>query len=59
MIVRYNIPFAELWAGSEQKLMGNSLVRVASIEHLVRSKRLTSRPLDLSDIEGLLAFKEI
>jgi hypothetical protein len=52
LIVRYNIPFNELWGGSEQKVVSNSLVRVASIEHLLQSKRLTARGQDLLS-EGL------
>ena len=56
VFVRYHIPFNELWASSEQKLVGNSVVRVASIEHLLRAKRITGRPHDLLDIEGLLAL---
>jgi hypothetical protein len=56
VFVRYHIPFNELWASSEQKLVGNSVVRVMSFEHLLRAKRITGRPHDLLDIEGLLAL---
>lgn len=57
VFVRYHIPFNELWDGSEQKLLGNTVVRVASLEHLLRAKRITGRPHDLLDIEGLLALE--
>ncbi len=57
VFIRYHIPFNELWARSEQKLVGNSVVRVASLEHLLRAKRTTGRPHDLLDIEGLLALE--
>ncbi len=59
VFVRYHIPFNELWASSEQKLVGNSVVRIASIEHLLRAKRITGRPHDLLDIEGLLALQGV
>ena len=57
VFIRYHIPFNELWARSEQKLVGNSVVRVASLEHLLRAKRTTGRLHDLLDIEGLLALE--
>ena len=58
VFVRYHIPFDELWAGSTQKLLGNTVVRVASLEHLLRAKRITGRPHDLLDIEGLLIVED-
>ena len=57
LFVRYHIPFNELWAGSKQMRVGNSVARIASLEHLLRTKRITGRPHDLLDIEGLLALE--
>lgn len=57
VFVRYHIPFNELWASSEQKLVRKSVVRIMSMEHLLRAKRITGRPHDLRDIEGLLALQ--
>jgi hypothetical protein len=57
VFVRYHIPFAELWADSELVRVGDCLARVASLEHLLRAKRINGRPHDLSDIEALLALK--
>ena len=54
LFVRYNIQFEELWHASEQVCVGDSIVRVASLDHLMRAKRTTGRPYDLQDIEGLL-----
>jgi hypothetical protein len=34
--------------------VGHSVARVASLDHLIRAKRITARPHDLLDIEGLL-----
>ena len=56
VFVRYHIPFLELWNSSVQKRVGSSVVRIASIEHLLRAKQIMGRPHDLWDIEGLLAL---
>lgn len=58
VFVRYHIPFDELWASSEQVRVGDGVARVASLEHLLRAKRINGRPHDLLDIEGLLALKD-
>ena len=52
--VRYHIPFDALWAGLRQVRAGAGFVRVASLDHLIRAKRITARPHDLQDIAGLL-----
>jgi hypothetical protein len=57
VFVRYHIPFDELWASSERVRVGAGTARVISLEHLLRAKRITGRPHDLLDIEGLLALK--
>jgi hypothetical protein len=55
LFVRYYIPFEEMWSASEMIRLNNSLVRVASLEHLIKVKQINGRPHDLQDIEGLLA----
>jgi hypothetical protein len=57
VFVRYHILFADLWAGSELISVGDRPARVASLEHLLRAKRVNGRPHDLSDIEALLALE--
>ena len=57
VFTRYHIPFDELWAGSERVRVGDHIARVASLEHLLRAKRIKGRAHDLLDIEGLLALK--
>lgn len=57
VFVRYHIPFAELWESSERVRVSAGTARVASLEHLLRAKRITGRPHDLLDIEGLLALE--
>jgi hypothetical protein len=53
---RYHIPFDELWAQSVQIIVAEQRVRVASRDHLLQAKRITGRPHDLMDVEGLLAL---
>ena len=57
MFVRYQIPFDELYIGSETMTVGTGKVRVASLEHLLRVKRMTARPHDLEDIAALEAWR--
>lgn len=57
VFARYHIPFHELWGSSTVKLVGHSVVRIMSMEHLLRAKRTTGRLHDLLDIEGLLALE--
>jgi hypothetical protein len=54
LLVRYQIPFEDLWAGSRHVRVGDGVARVTSLEHLLRAKRIMARPLDLLDVEGLL-----
>ena len=57
VFVRYHIPFNELWDSSVRVRVRDSIARVVSLEHLLRAKRITGRPHDLLDLEGLLALK--
>lgn len=54
VFVRYHIPFEELWRDSQIVEIGDSKVRVASLEHVIRAKQVTRRRHDLLDVEGLL-----
>jgi hypothetical protein len=56
VFARYHISFDQLWAESVQIPVGEQRVRVASFDHLVQAKRITARPHDLQDVEGLLAL---
>lgn len=56
VFARYHISFDQLWADSVQIVVGERRVRVASLEHLLQAKRITGRPHDLLDVEGLLAL---
>jgi hypothetical protein len=54
VFVRYIIPFEALWSDSQLRQVGNNLIRVVSLEHLLQAKRFNGRPHDLQDIERLL-----
>ena len=47
------LPFDELWRDAVEIHVGEVVVRVASIEHLVELKRQAGRPQDLADIAAL------
>lgn len=55
LFVRYLIPFAELWSGSELLKVHDRSVRVISREHLIREKRVNDLPHNRLDVDGLLA----
>lgn len=56
VVVRYQISFEELWAGSRHVAVGDRVARVMSLEHLIQAKRIRARSHDLEDIDGLLAL---
>lgn len=56
LFVRYQIPFKDLWAAAEHRSVGSGVARVVSLEHLLRSQRLSGRAHELSDAAGLLAL---
>lgn len=55
LFVRYQIPFKDLWAASEQRCVGGGVARVMSLEHLLRSQQISGRAHELLDAAGLLA----
>lgn len=55
---RYAVPFDELWTSSKKVQVNDSVVRVMSLDHLLRVKRISARPHDLLDIDGLLALEK-
>jgi hypothetical protein len=55
LFLRYAVPFDELWQASERVPVNGSTVRISSVEHIIREKKINGRPQDLRDIETLLA----
>lgn len=58
VFARSPIPWDELWTDAVPVDSGNGVIRVASIEHLVRMKQDSGRPQDLADIEALTDLPE-
>ncbi|HEX8188131.1 MAG TPA: hypothetical protein VF586_07270 [Pyrinomonadaceae bacterium] len=57
VFARFRLPFEELWSAAEHLGAAGRPVRVCSLAHLIRMKRLDGRPRDLRDVEALLAGK--
>lgn len=53
VFVTYPLDFEALVARAVPTAVGNRLVPVASVEHLIEMKRIAGRPRDLDDIEAL------
>jgi predicted nucleotidyltransferase len=53
LFAREPIPFEELWSRADTVAIGGRTIRVASIEHLIRMKRLAGRAQDAIDIQRL------
>ena len=58
VFVRFQVSFDELWADAVEMRVGEGLVRVISLEHLCRAKRISANPQDLIDIKGLALLTE-
>ena len=57
LFARHQIPFEVLWSRSELMQLGDTAVRVCSIDDLIELKRLAGRQQDLADIEQLTRIK--
>jgi predicted nucleotidyltransferase len=53
LFAREPIPFEELWSRADTVTLGGRTIHIASIEDLIRMKRLAGRPQDAVDIERL------
>ena len=58
VFARYVIPFAELWSHAVIRKVGDHAIRIASLEHVLKVKRLYKRPHDLSDVEALMRLAD-
>lgn len=56
VFVRYPISFEEMWRDSELMRVGQSVARIASLEHVLRAKRFNGRAHDLLDITAFSAL---
>jgi len=51
-------PFAELDHHARSVELGETTVRVCSLEHLIAMKQASSRPRDIDDLEALVALRD-
>jgi predicted nucleotidyltransferase len=58
LFVTEPIDFEELYANSQVIQLEGTSARIASIEDLIRLKRISARPVDLADIEALETIVE-
>ena len=59
IFVRYPLDFDELWDQGTKIDLPDTVLRIASIDHLILMKRQASRPQDLLDIEQLEKIKRL
>jgi hypothetical protein len=57
--IRYHIPFEELWSDSERVHCGDGLVRIVSLDHLIRRRHPNNRPQEIHDIEMLRGLAKL
>lgn len=57
LLLKPEVSFEELLARSQEALVGDTPVRVASIDDLITLKRHAGRPQDLADIKELEAIR--
>ncbi|HKO62066.1 MAG TPA: hypothetical protein VJV03_12960 [Pyrinomonadaceae bacterium] len=56
VLVRSHVPFEELWQDAKMIHVSGAAVRVASLAHLIRSKRINGHAEDLERAEQLETF---
>ena len=56
LLLKPEVPFEELLARSQEALVGDTPVRVVSLDDLITLKRHAGRSQDLADIEELERF---
>lgn len=57
VLLKPEIPFEKLLARSEETFVGETSVRVASLDDLITMKRHAGRPQDLTDVKELEAIR--
>lgn len=57
LLLKPDVPFADLLARSEEVPLNTTRVRIASVDDLIALKRHAGRPQDLADIKQLEAIR--
>lgn len=58
LLLKPEVPFEELWARSQEAIVGQTTVRVASLNDLIVLKRHAGRPQDLEDVTHLESIRQ-
>lgn len=58
LLLQPEVPFEELLARSQEALVGNTPVRISSLDDLITLKRHAGRPQDLADVKELEAIRK-
>jgi len=58
LLLKPDIPFADLWTRSREIALDTTVIRIASIDDLIELKRRAGRPQDLADIVQLEAIRK-
>ena len=58
LLLKPEVSFEELLARSQEGFVGETSIRVASLDDLITLKRYAGRPQDLADIEKLEAIRK-
>lgn len=53
LLLKPEVPFQTLWADSQEFMLNQTKIRIASLPHLIALKRHAGRPQDLADVEQL------
>ena len=59
LFIDYPVDWRSLWRDSETIAVSDTLIRVASIEHLIAMKLASDRPRDREDVAQLRALKHL
>ena len=57
VLLKPEVPFEELLARSQNAVVGETSIRIVSLEDLISLKRSAGRPQDLADIKELEAIR--
>lgn len=57
LLLNPEVPFEELWARSQEAIVGATPVRVVALDDLITLKRHAGRPQDLEDLKHLEAIR--
>ena len=57
LLLKPEVPFGELFARSQEVMLNQTKIRIASLDDLILLKRQAGRPQDLADVKQLEAIR--